>query len=407
MASLLIVVFFILTLDALVSAAEAAIYTISLHKARLLAKKSSFGQMLLSLKESMELPITTLNVLSNFIIIAGSVFTGLLATKAFGESWVGIFAAILTFLVMIFGEIVPKRFGERYSEFISLTAAPAIYFVSKVLFPVTVLIREITRPFMGVQPRTTSKEELALLADVAEQEGSIAEEENELIQKVMTFDDITAADIMTPKPFVTFVDGTKKIGELGEFIKDLKHSRLPVFEGDTDNIIGIVHQRNLLIALAGGEHNEPVKKYIWEAMMVPESRLIDDLLRDMRAKRTQLAVVVSDYGDVVGVVGIEDIIEELVGEIIDEKDVAPEFIKRVSKTEIIVNGQTRMNYVNHFFNTEIKSKKTLNGFLLEHLGRVPKISETHEYKGLTFIIEAANPREISRARIIKKEEVKL
>jgi CBS domain containing-hemolysin-like protein len=164
-----------------------------------------------------------------------------------------------------------------------------------------------------------------------------------------------------------------------------------------------VHQRNLLIALTRGEREELVKKYVWEAMMVPESRLIDDLLRDMREKRTQLAVVVSEYGSVVGVVGIEDIIEELIGEIIDEKDVAPEFIKRVSKIEIIVHGQTRISYLNHFFNTEIKSKKTVNGFLMEHFGRVPKIGEAHDYKDLIFTVEAATTREVDRVRIVKKE----
>ncbi len=404
MASLIIAVIFILLLDAVVSAVEAAIYSVPLHRARFLAERHRLGRILFSLKESMELPITTLIALSNFITIAGSIVTGVVAVKLFGEEWVGIFAAALTFLIMVFGEIAPKRLGERYSEPVALITAPAVLVISKIFTPVVWLIRILTRPFIGGIKKTTSEEEIAFLAKVAEQEGAIESGESQLIQRVFRLNDITAADIMTPAPFVTFVDGNKTVGEITQFIQTTTHSRLPVFDGDRNNIVGMVHQRNLLIALSRGEIERPVKDYAWDAMIIPESRLADDILRDMRDKRTQLAVVVSDYGDVVGVVGIEDIIEELVGEIIDEKDVAPEFIKRVSKNEIIVHGQTRISYVNHFFNTDIKSKKTVNGFLLEKLGEVPDVGSESAYGDLTFFTEAVGPRTIDRVRIIRHSE---
>ena len=136
--------------------------------------------------------------------------------------------------------------------------------------------------------------------------------------------------------------------------------------------------------------------------MVPESRLIDDLLRDMREKRAQLSVVVSEYGNVIGVVGIEDIIEELVGEIVDEKDVVPEVIKRASKNEIIVHSQTRIPYINHFFNTEIKSRKTINGFLMDKFGELPREGQSLDYPGLQLVADIVGPRTIERVRIIKK-----
>ena len=395
-------IFFVLLADALVSAAEAAIYTVPIHRAKLLAQKSRFGRILFALKESMEIPITTLNVLSNGIVIIGSVFAGLVAERTFNEAWIGPFATGLTFLVMIFGEIVPKRLGERYSELVAVAAAPGVFLASRIFVPVTWLIRRITSPLLGESGNGgASKEEIALLASMASEQGTIEKEEGQLIQRVMGFGDVTAADIMTPKPFVTFLDGSKTIGESSKFIQELKNSRAPVFEGDTNHILGIAHQRSLLIALAKGELDAQIKKYIWDAMIVPESRLIDDLLRDMREKHAQLAIVVSEYGNVVGVVGIEDILEELVGEIIDEKDIAPEFIKRASKTEIIAHGQTRISYINHFFNTEIKSKKTLNGFLSEKFGRIPKSGETYAYKELRFVIDAATAHEVERVRIIK------
>lgn len=401
MSTLVLFVLLLLALDALVSAAEAAIFSVPLHRAQLLAGKYRVGKILLSLKESMERPITTLIALSNFITIFGSIVTGIIADRAFGEEWVGVFAAVLTFLVMVFGEIAPKRLGERYAEQVGMIAAPAVLALSGIFAPITWLIQKLTRPFLGSTRKTTSEEEIAFLAGLAEKEGAIEHEESRLIQTIFKFNDITAADIMTPKPLVDFIDGNRTVGELADAIKTAKHSRLPVYESDPNNIVGMAHQRNLLIALANSELDQPVKNYAWDAMVVPEARPIDDLLKDMRDKRAQLAVVVSDYGNVVGVVGIEDIIEELVGEIIDEKDVAPELIKRVRKNEIVVHGQTRIAYINQFFNTEIKSRKSVNGFLLEKLGEVPDAGAVVEAGGVRFHVEAVGPRTIDRVRIIK------
>ncbi|MDP2598683.1 MAG: hemolysin family protein [Candidatus Liptonbacteria bacterium] len=402
MASLLAVAFLIIIFDALVSAAEAAIYSVPVHRARFLAEQGRMGKSLLALKESMERPITTLTALSNLITIAGSIIVGLMADSRFNSGWVGFIAGILTFLVTIFGEIIPKRMGERYAEPVALFSAPVIQIISGVFSPVSWLTGYLTKPFLSERHQTTSEEEIAFLANVAEKEGTIERGESQMIQRIFRFNDITATDIMTPRQFVDFIDGAKTVGELADFIKTAKHSRFPVYEGDKNNIIGIVHQRNLLKALAEGELVQPVKNYAWEAMVVPESRLADDLLRDMRDKRAQLAVVVSDYGDILGVAGIEDVLEELVGEIIDEKDVAPEFIKRIGKNEILTHGQTQLSYINHFFNTDIKSRrKNLNGFLLEQFGELPKDGAVREYKGLKFFVEAVGPRSIDRVRIVK------
>lgn len=402
MITLFIVIFFLVLTDALVSVAEAAIYSVPLHRAQMLAKKNKLGKILLSLKESMEIPITTLIALSNFITIAGSIFAGIMATRVFGDRWIGLFSGCLTFLIMIFGEMIPKRLGVKYSSSIALFASPSVKIVSYAFMPFAWMINRITTPLLMSQETITSEEEIAHLVSVAEKEGTIESGEKQLIQRVFHFNDVTAGDIMTPKHLVSFIDGAKTIGDMKDFILRSGNSRLPVFEGEHNNIVGIVHQRNLLIALAKEETGQPIRNYAWEAMMVPESRLIDDLLRDMREKRAQLSVVVSEYGNVIGVVGIEDIIEELVGEIVDEKDVVPEVIKRASKNEIIVHGQTRIPYINHFFNTEIKSRKTINGFLMDKFGELPREGQSLDYPGLQLVADIVGPRTIERVRIIKK-----
>ena len=402
MSVLILFILLILFFDGLVSASESAIYSVPMHRVEALAKKGKKGEILRDLKVSMGKPIASLNALSNFITIFGSIFAGIIAEKTFNNLGVGIFATVQTLLVMVIGEMVPKRLGERYSEKVALFAAPTVDLFSRILKPLTWLVDKITSPFMAKASRTVSQEDIEFLADIATKEGSIGSGESQLIKSVFRLNDITAGDIMTTKPLVEFMDGSKTIGEMRHAIESAKHSRFPVYEGDQNNIVGIVHQRNLLIALVNGESDKQVKDYVWDMMVVPESRPIDDLLKDMRDKRSQLALVVSDYGNVVGVVGIEDIVEELVGEIIDEKDVAPEFIKRISKNEIVAHGQTRVSYINHFFNTEIKSKKNLNGFLLEKFGELPQEGASIEYGGIKFIAEAIGPRSIERVHIIKK-----
>jgi len=401
MSSIILTILIILFLNGIVSAVETAIYSITPHRAKFLAEKHRVGAMLFSLKESIELPMTTLIALSNFITITGSIFVGLMAASVFGAKWLSLFAAILTFLIMLFGEIIPKRLGERYAEQISLAFAPIVLILSRLFAPVIWITRVLTRPFLGKRPQIVSKEEISFLTRMAAKEGVIKSGENQIIQHVFKLNDITAADIMTPRAFVDFIDGNKTVGEMEDFIREAKHSRFPVFDKNENNVIGMVHQRNLLMALVNGELNKPVKNYAWDAVMISESRLADDVLHDLRDKRAHLAVVVSEYGEIVGVVGVEDVVEELIGEIIDEKDIAPELIKRVSRNEIIVHGQTRVSYINDFFNTFIKSKKTINGFLLDKLGELPQVGAEYKENNLSFFIEAVGPRTIDRVRILK------
>jgi CBS domain containing-hemolysin-like protein len=403
MFNLLSIVILILSLDAIVSASEAAIFTVPVNRARLLAEKGPLGKTLLKLKESMERPITTLIALSNLITIGGSVFVGTVARDMFGSEGLGMFAAVLTFIVMIFGEIVPKRLGERYAEFIALAAAPLVRVLAVAFTPLIRLINAITEPLTLPKRALTSEEEIAFLARVGGKEGAIEPDEAELIGRVFKLNDITAGDMMTPLPSVLFIDGEEKIGEAAKFIQTAGHTRLPVYAGNKNNVIGVAHQRDLLRAIARGETERLVKEFAREALVVPDSRLGDDLLRDFQRSRSNLAIVVSDYGNVVGVVGLEDVMEELVGEIVEEKDVAPETIKRVSKSEIVVHGQTPIAAINHFFNLDIKSrKKTLNGFLIEAFGRVPKRGEIYHAFGAQFIVEDVSANAIERVHIVKE-----
>ncbi len=404
MASLLILALIVIILSAVFSMTEAALFSYSIMKARVASSKGNrLAKHAIELREKPMKAVAALVVLSSINQTAGSLAVGWKAGQIFSDAGIGVFTAGLTFATIIFAEIIPKNFGERWSQMIFPIVAYPLRWFALALYPLTYVLEVITKPFTtGESPFITSEDEIALLTKFGASEGTIEPHEADMIQRVFRLNDVTASDMMTPKPFADFIDGSKKLSDIADKIKSTRHSRLPVFEGNEDNITGIVHQRDLLRALADGESENKVSEYASDALLIPESRLADDLLRDFQEKRSHLAVVISEYGTVIGVVGLEDVVEELVGEIIDEKDVAPELIKRISKNEILAHGQTRIAHINHFFNTIIRSQKTLNGFLMEKFGRIPEKNATIEYDGLIFQVDEIGPRQIDRVRIIKK-----
>ncbi|MDO8504616.1 MAG: hemolysin family protein [Candidatus Liptonbacteria bacterium] len=403
MSALILTIFIILVLDGVVSASEAAIFSVPLNKAKLLAEKGRIGKVLLSLKESMERPIVTLIALSNLITIMGSVLTGIMADRTFGAKWVGVFAAVLTFLIMVFAEIIPKRLGERFAEPVALALAVPIKVVSKIFTPIIWLIEKLTSPFRAGGKSLTSEEEIAFLAQVGTREGTIEQYESEFIQKIFKLKDITAGDMMTPKPFVFFLDGNKTLGEMEGEIRKSTHTRIPIYDKTPNRILGIVYQKELMGALIDNKRGSLLREFANQPLIVPEGKLGDDLLRDFKDSKQHLAAVVDDHGNVVGVVGLEDVLEELVGEIVEEKDVSPELIKRIAKNEVLAHGETQTAFLNYFFNTTIRDRKSLNGYLLKKIGHLPKAGEIYEDKNLKFIAEEVGLSAIEKVRIIRKE----
>lgn len=403
MFTIFIIFLLVLVLDGIVSVTEAAFFATPINRVRFLAdQKKISAKILLNLKTHSSRPIATLLALSNILTLVGAVVIGAKTVEVFGSSAVGVTSAIFTFVVMVFAEILPKRLGERWAENYMLPAAPFLKAISVVFTPLVWFIELMVKPFSVRSPQSISEDELMYLARLGSKEGIIEEDESALIQRVFRLNDITAFDVMTPRPEVFFLDGNRTLGDVKEEIMLSHHSRVPVFDGTRDNILGIVYQRELLGALARQDYNHLIREYVREALFVPESRVVDALLKDFQEKKIHLAVVVDGNGGVAGVVGLEDILEELVGEVIEETDIRPELIKRLAKDKILVHGQTRIEVIDHFFNTEIRSRKTVNGFLLSKFGRFPKVGEKLKLEGLEFIIEEVGSQAIQRVRI-KKE----
>src|SRR5258706_2663125 len=248
----------------------------------------------------------------------------------------------------------------------------------------------------------TSAEEITELADQAQKEGAIASSEAGLIQRVFRLNDITAEDIMTPRIRARMLAGDATLGEAREDLAKIGFARIPVFAGTRDNVTGVVRRSEALLGLADGKTGTRLSELATKAKFVPATIAVDRLLLEFQKERVQLGIVVGEYGETVGLVTLEDILEELVGEILDEKDLDEHSIKRLSREEILVHGQTEIARINHFFNTELPDDRpTIAGFLLDKLGRMPRVGEHVVSDGVDIVVDEVTEKAIVRVRILK------
>jgi CBS domain containing-hemolysin-like protein len=246
-------------------------------------------------------------------------FVGVVATQILGDARLGIISAVLTILIIIFGEILPKTIGENHGEKVGLFFAPALAVGIKVLKPLVVILLHLTRRFTTIR-KIVSEEEFHMLSELGHLEGSIEEDERDLIQRVFTLNDITAYDIMTPR---TMMHGFQKdiiVGEVRDEIYRLVNSRLPIYDEDYDDIVGVCYRRDLLIGLARDEDIRTIESFSRKILYVSEDMRVDDLLQLFLRKREHIAIVKDEFEGTSGLVTLEDVLEQLVGEIVDETD---------------------------------------------------------------------------------------
>lgn len=322
MEALIITVFAVLILSALCSGSEAALFSVSLLNVQRLADSGHVSaQALLAIRRKMNRPITTLVILNNLANIGGSMFIGSLATAVFGSHWMGLFSAGLTLAVIIFSEIIPKTIGEHYAQPIALAVARPIQALTLVFLPFVWFLERITRPFVSDhRPLTTNEAQIKLLANIGRREGAIDENESLLIHQVFELNDYMASDIMTPRVMMTSLQASMTLAEASVAIRASEHSRIVVIDKSPDSVLGIAMKSELLLAIIDGKNDQAIADFLHEALFVPEAMRADTLLPYFLEHHQHLAVVVDEYGGVAGVVTLEDVLEVLIGEIVDETD---------------------------------------------------------------------------------------
>ncbi|BAY83776.1 hypothetical protein NIES267_32690 [Calothrix parasitica NIES-267] len=322
MLQLIFVVILVISGSALCSGIEAALFSVSTLKVRQLAQtKNPSALALLAIRENMNRPIATIVVINNVFNIVGSIVTGSIAREVLGNNLLGLFSGVLTFLIIIGAEIIPKTVGERYAETISLFIAIPLAALTLIFTPLVWVLENITAPFTrGKKQPTTNKAEIMLLADIAHQEGIIERDEAQMIQRVFQLNELTAADLMTPRTILTYLRGNLTLAEAKTDIISSQHTRIIVINETIDEVIGVALKQNLLTAMVEGRKTQKIGTLTRKVGFVPETIRADRLMRNFLEAREHLAVVVDEYGNVSGVITLEDVLEVITGEIVDETD---------------------------------------------------------------------------------------
>ncbi|WP_126147187.1 hemolysin family protein [Synechococcus elongatus] len=322
MLSLAIATLVVLLGSAICSASEAALLSLPLIRVRQLAESRRPAALaLLAIKEQISRPLAALVVLNNLFNILGSIIIGSLAAQVLQSAWIGIFSAVLTLLIILFGEIVPKTLGTRFAQTLALVSAQPLRWLTRLLLPIIWLLEHFTAPFNEGSPQlTTDEQEIQLLASIGHQEGAIEQDELEMIQRVFQLNDLNASDVMTPRVAITYLWGEDQLETVKAEILASQHSRIVIVDDSIDAVCGIALKTELLAALLAGQGDLLLSALARPAHFVPETVRADKLLKTFQKVREHLFIVLDEYGGVAGVVTLEDVLEVLTGEIVDETD---------------------------------------------------------------------------------------
>jgi CBS domain containing-hemolysin-like protein len=325
MVTLAVTVLVVLLGSGLSSGSEAALLSVPEIRARQLAEQGTRrGRALLAIKEQIGRPISAIVVLNNVFNIVGSITVGAVAAAALGPAWVGAVSAVLTFLVILFAEILPKTLAERHADRVALWIALPVQWLTVLLTPLVVLFELLMRPLTrGPRAPTTNELEIRLLANIGREEGVIEADEAQMIQRVFQLNDRAAKEIMTPRPALSWLDADKPLSAVRSDIIASPHTRILVAEDeDLDHVIGLAVKHELLAALLDGS-DAPVRDHVRPIEAVPWLLRADDLLERFHRHRTRVMLVVDEHGGTLGVVSLEDVLEVLAGAVPDEDDRQP------------------------------------------------------------------------------------
>jgi len=323
MLILIILIISVLITSGICSMTEAAILSLPLIRARILYEKKHKGSLdLLFIKENIHSAVATIVILNNAVNIIGAVFVGQMAASIFGNQFLGIFSAVLTFAIIIISEVIPKTIGEHYKVPVSLASAKMLRFLIWVFNPVVRIISLLMQPFRKKSKHPwVTEEEIKILLRLGRAAGTVEVDEETLIHRVFKLNDLTANQMMKPIDNMYALDGSKTLLEEKENIINSPYSRIAIYEKDMSNIVGISQQRILLREIANDNYDIPIKNFATRPIFINEEEKADGLLDKFRTYHQHLFFVRGKNGKNIGIITMEDVLEELFGEIYDEKDI--------------------------------------------------------------------------------------
>jgi CBS domain containing-hemolysin-like protein len=397
-------------LSAFFSSSEVALISMTRAKVRTLDNENRVGShALLALKESPDHLLTTILIGNTVVnIAAGSIATAI-AIQAFGDIGVGIATGFVVVVLLVFGEIGPKIYATRAPDSFALAVAPVIFFLSKIFAPVIWLVERVS-PSLGIgkevsEPALT-EEEIKEWIDVGKEDGTIEQAEQDMLYSVLEFGDTIAREIMTPRVDVTLMEDTTSFEEAIRIFSETGLSRIPVYHDQIDNITGILNVKDVFSAMVTRRKESSIEEIMYDPMFVPETKKIDDLMKELQVHRVQMAIIIDEYSSFVGIVTVEDILEEIVGDIMDEHDKEEPEIQKIAEGVYVVDAQMWVEDVNEQLEIGLpldESYETIGGLIIDRLGHLPQhpgekaeIEPAH----ITLVVMQMHGRRMVKVKIV-------
>lgn len=400
----------LLALSAFFSASETAFS--SLNKIRLknyADEGNRKAKRALRIAENFDKMLSTILVGNNVVNMASASLATLLATAVFGASGAAIATAAITVLVLIFGEILPKSLAKENSENVAMAFGGLLSMLMKLLTPIVfvfVKIKEFSMRLIhhGKTQPSVTEEELKYIVNSIEQEGVLEEQESDLVRSALEFDEIMVQEILTPRVDLTAINVDTSLQEALKVVLDAHFSRIPVYRGTIDNIIGVLQVRDLLKAVVTGEETR-LSHLVTDCIYIHKTMRISKLLTELKSKKMHLAVVTDDYGGTMGIVTMEDVLEQLVGDIWDESDEVVDDLVKTGDDTYLVSGD--MNVFSLLEDLEIDDRdfdsdyNTVGGWAMEMLGHIPQPGEQYAYRNLIVTVMVVEEQRIISLRVQK------
>jgi putative hemolysin len=402
----LIVVVLLIVGVGILGAAEVSITRINRVRAYRLREEQRRGAV--SLVKIADNPAPFLNVvllLTLLSTIGGTTIASSLAIRRFQGAGELIATVGMTVLLFVFADVTPKTFAIQQTDRVALALAPLIVALGRLVGPFAtglVKLANVLMPGKGLPhgPFIT-EQELRASAEVASEEGEIEDEEKDLIHSIFEFGDTIVREVMVPRPDIVAIEDDMSLRDVQAIVLEHGYSRVPVFHEDLDNVVGIIYAKDVLKAIHQGKHDAPLNEVVRETHFIPETKKVAELLREMQRDKFHIALVTDEYGSVSGLVTLEDLLEELVGEIADEYDREEPELVPVGEGLYRVSGKVSVDDVNEFLDVELPDEEwdTVAGLMLDLFGRIPKSGDAVEFQGLTFTAEEVQGRRIAKVLI--------
>ena len=408
----LLLVIFLLFLSGFFSASETALMTISPAKVRTLVEAGRPGSKYLAkLKQHHHKTLITILIGNNLVNIGAAAVTTAVMTEYFESAAVGITTGILTLVVLVFGEVVPKSLATTYAKRLSLIVAPPLYFLEFFLTPLIWLLDGLVKILLRIlgtkKQKQVTEEELIAMASIGEEEGSIDEHERELIENVLEFNDIRVEEIMTPRVHMDAMPEDYDLDEAAKYVINHTHSRIPIYRETLDNIVGILSIKELLRAMKEEKDHDTYtlrQMELHKPLKVKEGLQIHDLFHQFQNRRTHMAIIIDEHGGTAGLITLEDLLEELVGEIEDEDDPEESNITELKPNLYELDGRTELDEIAELTGLELdhSEHKTVGFLITEELGCLPKKGQKVEIEDWEFKVTKMMRHTILKVELKRK-----